>query len=43
MRILVNITFPHEPFNEKVRDGSAGAIMQKILGEQKPEVVYFTE
>jgi hypothetical protein len=26
-----------------VKDGSAGAKIQKILGETKPEAIYFTE
>ena len=43
MRILVHAKFPHEPFNTYVRDGSAGAKMQRILGELKPEAAYFTE
>jgi hypothetical protein len=43
MRILLKVTFPHEPFNAHVRDGSAGKRIQKILDELKPEAVYFTE
>jgi hypothetical protein len=43
MRMLVHVTLPHEPFNSYVKDGSVGARIQKILGETKPEAVYFTE
>jgi hypothetical protein len=43
MRMLMHVTFPHEPFSTFVRDGSAGEKVQKILGEIKPEAVYFTE
>jgi len=43
MRILVNAIFPHGKFNELVRAGNAGKVLEKILEEQKPEAVYFTE
>ncbi|HZO52527.1 MAG TPA: hypothetical protein VFB63_07415 [Bryobacteraceae bacterium] len=43
MRMLLQVKFPLEPFNSAVRDGSAGAKIQKILAELKPEAVYFTE
>ena len=43
MRTLMNITFPHEPFNTAVRKGTAGETIGKILEASKPEVVYFTE
>jgi hypothetical protein len=43
MRMLVHVKFPHEPFNAAVRDGSVGKTMERILGEMKPEAVYFTE
>jgi hypothetical protein len=43
MRMLLNVTFPHEPFNQAVRDGSAGDKMERILKELQPEAVYFTE
>jgi len=43
MRMLVHVKLPHEPFNAAVRDGSAGKTMERILGEIKPEAVYFTE
>lgn len=43
MRMLLNIRFPHEPFNTAVRNGTAGATISRILEEIKPEAVYFTE
>jgi hypothetical protein len=43
MRVLMQMTFPHEPFNTAVRDGSAGPKIQRILAEQKPEAAYFLE
>jgi len=43
MRMLVHAKFPLEPFNTAVRNGSAGKTIEKILGEIKPEAVYFTE
>lgn len=43
MRFLMKITLPDEPFNNFVRNGSAGAKMQQILGELKPEAAYFIE
>lgn len=43
MRILLNVTIPHEPFNTLVRQGKAGEVLGRILDETKPEAVYFTE
>ena len=43
MRILLNITLPHEPFNTFVRDGSVGQKLSRIIDEIKPEAIYFTE
>jgi len=43
MRMLVHAKFPNEPFNTAVRNGTAGKLIEKILGEIKPEAVYFTE
>jgi len=39
----MHVKLPLEPFNTYVKDGSAGARIQKILGEAKPEAVYFSE
>ncbi len=43
MRMLMNLTFPHEPFNTAIRKGTAGETMGKILEAIKPEAAYFTE
>ena len=43
MRLLVKVSFPHDQFNAAVRDGSAGPTIQRILEEQRPESVHFTE
>lgn len=43
MRMILNLIFPHEPFNTAVRNGTAGATIGRILDEIKPEAVYFTE
>jgi hypothetical protein len=43
MRLLMNVTMPHEPFNSAVRDGSVGKKLERILKEAGPEAVYFTE
>ena len=43
MRILLELTFPHEPFNSAVRKGTAGETIGRILEESSPEAVYFTE
>jgi hypothetical protein len=43
MRMLLNITVPHEPFNTFVKDGSAGQKLGRIIDEIKPEAIYFTE
>lgn len=43
MRLLMNVTLPHEPFNAAVRGGTAGRQLDNILKETKPEAVYFTE
>jgi hypothetical protein len=42
MRMMMQVTIPHELFNAAVKDGSAGAKMKRILDEQKPEAAYFT-
>jgi len=42
MRMLMHVSFPPEPFNSHVRDGSAGERIQAILEDAKPEAVYFS-
>jgi hypothetical protein len=43
MKMLMNIRFPHEPFNTLVREGTVGGIFRRILDDLKPESIYFTE
>ena len=43
MRMLLQVTLPHEPFNSAVRDGSAEKKMQAILEATRPEAAYFME
>ena len=42
MRMLVEWDMPLEPFNSMVKDGTAGAAIEKALGAIKPEAAYFT-
>ncbi len=43
MRILMNISFPTQDFNARLRDGVANQKIARIIEEQKPEAIYFTE
>ena len=43
MRMMLQVNFPHKPFNAAVKDGSAGDKINRILQDAKPEAVYFTE
>ena len=43
MRMIMLVEFPPEPFNTLVRNGTAGAKLQQVLADIKPEVVYFSE
>ena len=43
MKMLMNVKFPHEPFNTLVREGIAGEVLHKILDDLKPESIYFVE
>lgn len=43
MRMLLDITIPHEPFNTLVRNGTIDEKMKNILADLKPEAVYFSE
>jgi hypothetical protein len=42
MRMMMHVTFPHEPFSAAVKDGSIGGKMKRILDQQKPEAAYYT-
>jgi hypothetical protein len=41
--MLLNVKIPHEQFNKAVKDGSVGEKVRRILEDNKPEAVYFTE
>ncbi len=43
MRVMLNVRFPHQIFNAAMKDGTAGAKMNRILEAIKPEAVYFTD
>ena len=43
MRMLLNVDFPPEAFNQAVKDGTVGQKIRRILEDTKPEAVYFTE
>jgi len=43
MRMLLEVHFPHKPFNAAVADGTAGKKISRILEDLKPEAVYFWE
>jgi len=42
MQMLMHLRFPVEPFNDMVRNGTAGPMIQAILEEIKPQAAYFT-
>ena len=43
MRMILDITLPHEPFNSLVRKGVTGKKLGEILDALQPEAAYFTE
>lgn len=43
MRMMLTASFPTESFNDLVRNGQAGPLMQSILSDLKPEAVYLTD
>ncbi len=43
MRMIVTVTIPNEPFNQLVRQGTAGTVIQKAFEASKPQAVYFTD
>ena len=42
MKMLLDITLPHQPFNAAVKDGTAGSKLNRIQEATKPEAVRFT-
>ena len=43
MRMLLDVTFPHEQFNALVKNGTVDHKLEQIMGDIKPEAVYFVE
>ncbi len=43
MRLLVEITFPNEPFNTLVREGTIGQKIGAAVEATGPKSIYFTE
>jgi hypothetical protein len=43
MRMLMIVKIPHATFNAAVKDGTAGAKLNRILDAIKPESAYFTD
>ena len=42
MKMLLRVILPHEQFNALVKKGTVGKVLEKIMGEIKPEAAYFT-
>ena len=43
MRMMVDFDLPLEPFNTLVKNGTAGQVIEKVMGDIKPEAIYFSE
>ena len=43
MKMLLDISLPHEPFNSLARKGIAGKKLTDILKALEPEAIYFIE
>ncbi|WP_300670560.1 hypothetical protein [Desulfoluna sp.] len=43
MKMLMHVTFPHEPYNTLVKKGTAVILLDEILEEIKPFSAWFTE
>ena len=43
MRMMLHIKLPNDDFNDAVREGQAGKILNRILEDAAPEATYFTE
>ncbi|HTS19690.1 MAG TPA: panthothenate synthetase [Verrucomicrobiae bacterium] len=43
MKMLLDVTFPNEPFNTLVRKGTAGKKIADVMEAIKPEAAYFSE
>ena len=43
MRMLMHVKLPHDEFNDAVREGEAGRMIDRIVEDAAPEAIYFTE
>ena len=43
MKFIVEVSFPHEPFNTFVREGTAGQKIGEAIEAVGPEAIYFTD
>jgi hypothetical protein len=41
--MIFDVEFPNEPFNSMAKAGTVGQKLQDIMGDIKPEAVYFSE
>jgi hypothetical protein len=41
--MLMHVKLPHDEFNDAVREGEVGRMIDKIIEDAAPEAVYFTE
>jgi hypothetical protein len=42
MRVMARIVMPVESGNQAIKDGSLGAVIQRVAERWKPEAMYFT-
>lgn len=43
MRMMIDFNLPLEPFNSLVKNGTVGQVMEQVMGDIKPETVFFSE
>jgi hypothetical protein len=41
--MILNVSIPHQAFNEAVKDGTVSDKLNRIMEATRPEAVYFTE
>ncbi|HKB86863.1 MAG TPA: hypothetical protein VKD08_11870 [Ignavibacteriaceae bacterium] len=42
MKMILTITFPHDPFNAMIKKGTVGNVLNKLMADLKPEAAYFS-